>query len=295
MSDNFKPHLFIKNVHTSQSYTTPPSGGGRTVNLPERNRNEHGNALLHSLSQIWQIHTQETTLRAEHGLPLKDGEYLTFKSAENNTLKIESLDSSGAILLNVNTDKDTNQQIATIYIPKNQKEKLTKKVENYLSKEKNGKPENQPLVEKIETIRRTSVENLWSSSIESLPQLESVWCELWLATEGLNLETVMPNLKEVCTIFGINVLDGILNFPQRAILVVNANYTQLNELISSFGLIAEIRKTEELNSFWLGQNMTENNDWIDEALHLVDFTKTNNFISILDTGINNGHRLIEPA
>lgn len=295
MSENSKPHLFVKNVHTSQSFTTPPSGGGGTINLPDRQRNSHGNALLHSLSQIWEAHTQEVTLRTEQGLPIKDGEYLTFKSAENNTLKIASLDSSGAVLLNVNTDKNTNQQIATVYIPANQKDKLSKKVENYLNKEQNGKPHNQDLVEKIETIRRTSVENLWSSAIESLPQLEQIWCEIWLATEGINLETVIPYLKEVCTLFSVDILDSILNFPQRSILVVKANYTQLNELISSFGLIAEIRKTEELNSFWLSQNMTENNDWIDEALHLVDFTKTNNFISILDTGINNGHILIAPV
>lgn len=295
MSEDFKPHIFLKNVHTSQNYTTPPAGGGGNVNLPDRNRNEHGNGLLHSLSQIWERHTQEVALRAQQGLPVKDGEYFTFKSAESNTLKIESLDSSGVVLLNVNTDKETNQQIATVYIPENQKEKLTKKVENYLSGEQNGKPHNQALVEKIETISRTSVENLWSSSIESLPQSEPIWCEIWLATEGLNLETVILNFKEVCTLFGVDILDAILKFPQRSILIVNANYVQLNELISSFGLIAEIRKTEELNSFWLGQNMTENNDWINEALHLVDFTKSNNFISILDTGVNNGHRLIEPV
>ncbi len=294
MSEDFKPHLFIKNIHTSQSFTTPQSGGGSKVNLPDRNRNEHANALLHSLSQIWDAYAQEASLRVEKGLPVKDGEYLTFKSAENNNLKIESLDSSGAILLNVNTDKDTNQQIATVYIPENKKEKLTKKVENYRNEDKNGKPQNQELVEKIDVISRTSVENLWSSPIESLPRLEAVWCEIWLATEGLNIETIIPNLKGVCALFDIEILESILKFPQRSILIIKANYAQLSELITSFGLIAEIRKTEELNSFWLNQNITENNDWIEEALNLVDFTKTNNFISILDSGINNGHRLIEP-
>ncbi len=294
MSEDFKPHLFIKNIHTSQSFTTPQSGGGSIVNLPGRNRNEHANALLHSLSQIWDAYAQEASLRVEKGLPVKDGEYLTFKSAENNNLKIESLDSSGAILLNVNTDKDTNQQIATVYIPENKKEKLTKKVENYRNEDKNGKPQNQELVEKIDVISRTSVENLWSSPIESLPRLEAVWCEIWLATEGLNIETIIPNLKGVCALFDIEILESILKFPQRSILIIKANYAQLSELITSFGLIAEIRKTEELNSFWLNQNITENNDWIEEALNLVDFTKTNNFISILDSGINNGHRLIEP-
>lgn len=294
MSEDFKPHLFIKNIHTSQSFTTPQSGGGSKVNLPDRNRNEHANALLHSLSQIWDAYAQEASFRVEKGLPVKDGEYLTFKSAENNNLKIESLDSSGAILLNVNTDKDTNQQIATVYIPENKKEKLTKKVENYRNEDKNGKPQNQELVEKIDVISRTSVENLWSSPIESLPRLEAVWCEIWLATEGLNIETIIPNLKGVCALFDIEILESILKFPQRSILIIKANYAQLSELITSFGLIAEIRKTEELNSFWLNQNITENNDWIEEALNLVDFTKTNNFISILDSGINNGHRLIEP-
>ncbi len=294
MSEDFKPHLFIKNIHTSQSFTTPQSGGGSKVNLPDRNRNEHANALLHSLSQIWDAYAQEASLRVEKGLPVKDGEYLTFKSAENNNLKIESLDSSGAILLNVNTDKDTNQQIATVYIPENKKEKLTKKVENYRNEDKNGKPQNQELVEKIDVISRTSVENLWSSPIESLPRLKAVWCEIWLATEGLNIETIIPNLKGVCALFDIEILESILKFPQRSILIIKANYAQLSELITSFGLIAEIRKTEELNSFWLNQNITENNDWIEEALNLVDFTKTNNFISILDSGINNGHRLIEP-
>ena len=295
MNEDFKPHLFTKNVHTSQSYTTPTSGRAGTINLPERNRHEHGNALLHSLSQIWEEYTQEVTLRKENGLLVKDGEYLTFKSAENNTLKIESIDSSGVVLLNVNTDKDTNQQVATVYIPENKKGNLTKKVENYLSGEQNGKPHNQAFVEKIEMISRTSVENLWSSSIESLPQSIPLWCEIWLATENINSEAIIPKLMEVCKLLDIAILDRILKFPQRSIFVVNANYAQLSELISSFGLIAEIRKTEELNSFWLDQNMIENNDWIEDALHLVEFTKTNNFISILDTGINNGHILLEPV
>lgn len=295
MSKNNKPHLFIKNVHSSQSYTTPPSGGGGDSILPQRNRDEHGNALLHSLSQIWDAYTQEAVSRTHQGLPVKDGEYLTFKSAENNTLKIESLDSSGAILLNVNTDKETNQQVATVYIPENKKEQLIKKVENYLSGKKNDKPHNQVLVDKIETISKTTIENLWSSSIESIPHANPIWCELWLASEDLNLETVIPNLNEICSFLGIEVLDGILEFPQRSVLVVKANYYQLNQLILSFGLISEIRKTEELNSFWLNQSITESYEWFAAAQPLLNFTKSDNFICILDTGINNGHILIAPA
>ncbi|HEY9222104.1 MAG TPA: S8 family peptidase [Lutibacter sp.] len=294
MSENFKPHLFTKNVHTSQSYTTPPSGGGGTVNLPVRNRNEHGNALLHSLSQIWDAHKQEVILRTEKGLPVKDGEYLTFKSAVDNTLKIESLDSSGAVLLNVNTNKETNQQIATVFIPEDKKNKFVDKVEKYINTDDGAKPRNQELIEKIDSVEITTVEYLWSSPIEFIPHESAIWCEIWLATEGEPIDPITRHLSEVCTLFEIEFLDGVLEFPQRTIFIIKANYAQLNELIGSFGLIAEIRKTEELNSFWINQRISENNQWVDEALRITTFTKTNNFICILDTGINNGHSLIEP-
>lgn len=295
MSDDFKPHLFTKNVHTSQSYTTPPSGGGGDVNLPERNKDEHGNAILSSLAEIWRNYEQQIVLRKESGLPTKEGEYITFTSAVDNTLKIESLDSSGAVLLSVNTNKDTNQQIATVFIPEDKKNKFVDKVEKYINSDDDTKPRNQELIEKIDTVEITTVEYLWSSPIEFIPNESAIWCEIWLATEGEAIEPITKHLSEVCTLFEIEFLDGVLEFPQRTIFIIKANYAQLNELIVAFGWIAEIRKTEELNSFWINQRISENNQWIDEALRITSFTKTNNFICILDTGINSGHLLIAPV
>ena len=72
MSKNFKPHLFVKNVHSSQEYTTPP-GPPINIPLPVRERTNHGNALLNSLSQIWATHNLENVNRQEAGLPFKDG------------------------------------------------------------------------------------------------------------------------------------------------------------------------------------------------------------------------------
>lgn len=223
MSDNFKPHLFIKNVHTSQTYTTPPSGGGSTVNLPERNKYEHGNVVLSSLTEIWRNYEQQIELRKESGLPAKEGEYITFKSAVDNTLKIESLDSSGAVLLNVNTNKDTNQQIATVFIPEDKKHKFVDKVEKYIDSDDAIKPRNQELIEKIDTVETSTVEYLWSSPIEFIPKESAIWCEIWLATEGEAIEPITQHLREVCTLIEIEFLDGILEFPQRTIFIIKAN------------------------------------------------------------------------
>lgn len=295
MSENSKPHLFVKNVHTSQSYTTPPSGGGVEGNLPDRNRIEHGNDILLSINQVWESYEQQVAYRKENGLPTKEGEYITFRSALDNTLKIESLDSSGAVLLKVSIDNETNQQIATVFIPEEKKNKFVDKVEKYINSDDDSKPRNQELIEKIEAVGITTVEHLWSSPIEFIPKELEVWCEIWLATEGEDITQIIEHLSEVCTLYEIEFLESILEFPQRTIFIIKANYAQLNELILSFGWIAEIRKTEELNSFWINQRISENNQWIEEALQNITFTKSNNFICILDTGINNGHSLIEPV
>ena len=73
------------------------------------------------------------------------------------------------------------------------------------------------------------------------------------------------------------------------------NYNQIVELIFSFGRIAEIRRAEELNSFWLDQTIIDRENWIESAKSNINFTNFNNYISILDSGVNNGHLLIKDA
>lgn len=294
MPEITKPHLFISGINSTESFKTTRLGGGN-ISLPERDRQVHGDALIQSLSTIWQNFEKELVYRTDLDLPTRHGEYLTFKSAADDTLSIESLDSSGAVLLKVSQDFETNQQTATIFIPEEQKGKLIKKVQNYLEKDKNEKPVNQKLIEKIEYVSRTSLEQLWSSDIQYLPKEEPLWSELWLATENLDKNQIVADLKAICNFYEIATNDSPIYFPQRTIVVVRANYEQLNNIIESFGFIAEIRKTEELNSFWLDGRLTENENWVNDALGLVEFTNTNNYISIMDTGVSSGHRLIAPA
>jgi hypothetical protein len=300
MSNDFKPHLFLKKVHTTQNFTTTQKGGPSTIIFPQRDRVQHGEFLLSALTDIWEFHNKEITERKEIGLPVKNGEYISFTSAVNDNLQLSSLDANGAKLLNVKSDKETQQQIATVFIPENKKEGLLKKVEEYLSQNAiykgvdQQKPKNQPLVDTIENISVSTIENIWSSPIEFLPREQQIWCELWLDTEVANPDHYLQQLKSICTIFDIELIKNYISFPQRIIAVVRANYAQLSELIRSFPLIAEIRKTEELNSFWLSQITVEREDWIQDALSKINFTATNNYVTILDTGINNGHLLISP-
>lgn len=294
MPEITKPHLFISGINSTESYKTT----GLPIKakpLPERNRQEHGGALMQDLNTIWLNFSEELAYRADIGLPTRHGEYLTFRGAKDNLLNVESLDSSGAVLLKVSTDLENNQQTASIFIPEEHKGRLIKKMQDYLEKDKNEKPVNQKLIESIEQVGRTSLEQLWSSDLEYLPNEEPLWCELWLATENLDKDQVLIRLKEICLIYEVSINDKVINFPQRTIVVANVNYRQLSNIIDSFGFIAEIRKTEELNSYWINGSLTGNENWVNDALRLLEFNNTNNYISIIDTGISNGHQLIAPA
>ncbi len=295
MSENLKPHLFIKNVHSSQEYTTPP-GPPIKLLLPQRDRQTHGDFVLSSLNQIWDIYNQEVLQRTEDGKPVKDGEYITFISAEKQLLELDSLSSDGAKLLNVKSDKENNLQIATVYIPENKKEKLIEKVSKYIFENTiTGHPKSQKLVDKIEYIQRASVEFIWSSSNEQLPREEAVWCELWLAIEESEITEKRQILYRICDLLNVSFSRNLTIFPERVIINVKSNYEQLIELIFSFGWIAEIRRAEELNSFWLDQTIIEREDWIKLTTNNIGFNNSNNYISILDSGINNGHSLLSNA
>lgn len=292
MSENFKPHLFVKNVHSAQEYTTPP-GPPIKFPLPERDRKTHGNYVLSSLKEIWEIHNNETIQRLEAGKPIKEGEYITFIGASKQLLELESLSSDGAKLLNIKNISNNTIQAATVYIPNDKKEKLILKINNYLEGQTaKGLPKNQKLVDKIENIQRTTVEFIWSSANEYLPKEEPVWCELWLAFDESEISN-LKTLNDICDFLNIQISEGLTIFPERLIVNVKLNYDQLVELIFSFGWIAEIRRAEETNSYWLDQTIIEREDWIAKALGNLNYTYTNNYISILDSGINNGHLLIK--
>lgn len=295
MSENFKPHLFVKNAHLSQEYTTPPGPPIKSV-LPKRDRVLHGNFVLSSLNEIWNTHNIEGLQRKEAGLPVKDGEYITFISKEKQLLELDSLSSDGAILLNVKSDLDNTFQAATIYIPEDKKDKLLGKVKKYLEEETDKNlPKNQKLVDKIDDIKKTTVEFLWNSSNDFIPKDDAIWCEIWLAKNFYDEVGQIMYLSSICEMFDIQVNFNYHIFPERSILIVKTNFNQLSELVNSVGFIAEIRRAEELNKFWLDQTTVDREDWIETAIENINFVNSNNYISILDSGINNGHLLIRDS
>ncbi len=217
MNDNFKPHLFLKKSYTSQKYTSL-SKSIKAKPLPERDRQTHGDFVISTLKQIWEVHNLEISKSIENNIPVKKGEYITIVSASNELLELNSLGGDGAKLLNVKSNPANNSQEATIYVPDNKQDKLISKIQKYLNQDtKKGLPANQKLIAKIEEVHRANIENIWSGAIEYIPKNEPVWCELWLAIEESERKNHKKSLISICEYLNIQLYDEFTFSPMAQI------------------------------------------------------------------------------
>ncbi|KZE82736.1 hypothetical protein AV926_06415 [Myroides marinus] len=291
MSENIKQHLFVKNVVDRQSYTRPKSGGGSS-NLPSRDRQQHGSNLLKELQRIWQSFDTQKSNVTNNQL-IRQGEYIAFKGAEGQSLDVSSLSSNGGMFLALK--EVDNVEKALVYIPSNKRDRLLRKVNQYLTEDtKSGKPKFQSLVDKVDSLRVASIEDIWNSKIDLLPKEEAVWCELWLVLDEESFtDDKFREIKELCRYYNINCSDVRQVFPERTIVSIKANNIQLNSFFQSCDNIAEIRRAEELNEFWTRELITvDREDYSNDLRDRIDYTESNNVVTILDSGVNNSHILM---
>lgn len=125
-----------------------------------------------------------------------------------------------------------------------------------------------------------------------MPQREPVWCEVWLRTNAEPLD----EFRELCGQLGIEYRDGELRFPERAVVLIKAHYQNLVELIAASSNIAEFRLAKETARFWMELSNTDQTRWTTDLLSRLN-VEANPSVSVclIDTGVNNGHPLLEPV
>jgi hypothetical protein len=77
--------------------------------------------------------------------------------------------------------------------------------------------------------------------------------------------------------------------------MIRANRHQLLALIESIDYLAELRIAREAASFWTEQSNADQLQWVQDLRQRMQLHDTDVIVSILDTGVNNGHILLEPV
>lgn len=294
-------HFFIEGNVRSERYKIR-SRPGSGPNIPSRDRASHSQKLLSQLEAIWSESERLRQQRSAEHIARREGTYLSFTSAANHDLITKSLENlrKGIRLLNIqeiSINEDQKQVKATVYVPNGKEGYFIKKIKEYsLEERENGVPKNSTLVNSIEDISIALLESLWTGSNLAMPSEDTKWCEAWLNIDQKNRkeQEQIAQFQETLKNIGIEYKANSIIFPERAVLLINANQVELLELMLQSDLLAEFRGGQEPAGFWVNESSIEQQAWVDDLLERIQLVDSNIKVCLLDSGVNRGHKLLQP-
>ena len=311
-------HFILEGV-TQQPYRSPrhrsPRQGGGGSNVPERDRLQHGRALLRQIYELREKADSAGKAQLYAGIEKGLGLQVEFESFPDVELAFWSLsrERSGIELLNVRHEE--NRTLATVFVPDGKLKIYENLIKVYLNWSRDTKtgPRNHQLLNTISAIRVASLQALWTDTKEEFPDDEegSLWWEVWLpirrdrqAVKLASDSLARERLGEIDAFLlqakgqGMEVAQGELNFPERTVLLVYASVNQMRRSIVTLNSIAELRRPKKTAEFFdslLPDEQVERLDDLLDRTQFVDETGQTPYVCLLDTGVNRGHRLIAPA
>ncbi|WP_322994869.1 S8 family peptidase [Castellaniella sp.] len=297
---NNHPHFIFQNSAQTESFTSPATGGGGKQ-VPDRNRDAHGSALLGKLQQLKPVLAEAVEQQRQAGIDEGIGLQIEFESFPDVELAFESLarERSGIELRNVRQDEE--KTFATVFVPDGKLELFEKLITAYLdsSKDKKSGPAHSKLLNAISEIRAATLQALWTDSPGSMPTAdeERLWWEVWLPTRG-DRQGVVNQFKEMAASLNFRIAPGELYFPERSILLIYGSVGQMKRSMLTLNSIAELRRAKETADFFDALPPEEQPHWIDELndrLTLPADGEEVPYVCLFDSGVNNGHALLQQA
>ncbi len=237
-----------------------------------------------------------TELRKAHGLEGVSGASVTFELVLNPSLSLDSLEDkrAGIELLSFRPTGD-DSVIAIVFVPDGQLAVFEKKLVAYLDSDKltrKGKRRNETLVNSIERIRKTVLEDLWTDPLEPFPTgAEPVWWEVWVRQQA-----GVDRFRELSKRLEIQAGEKTLRFPDRTVVLARATTRQMALSAELLDSIAELREARSLAVELLDMDARTEADRVDDLADRTGWpTEDCPAVCLLDTGIDVGHRLLEPG
>jgi hypothetical protein len=271
-----------------QPYVPPPP---RNVD-----RTQHGAALMARIDEIErEVGTQPTLEPGEPpgrvGIPL---ELHTAWGHEVSADEAHALTTNAEIeVLLAIPERDENGRQRTrllLHVPYGQLHVLREKFRRFTEDNTGFGNIPNPWIANLEQIARAAVPGLWTDE-EILPASgETLWWEFWLHTKANNIEV----FRFLAQRFGVALKPGVLKLLDRHVLIGSATKRQLEEALPLLDCLAELRRARMLHLEWTDFTGEEQQEVIDHIVgRLVPPSDDAPAVTLLDTGVNRGHRLLD--
>ena len=296
--DQRKRHFVLEGTAETERFRSPQQGGGGSA-VPDRDRNQHGGALLRQIEALRPQITAARDAQEAAGLEEGFGLQVEFESFPDIELAFESLarERSGIELLNVRHEGE--RTLATVFVPDGKLEHFEKLIGDYLEEKKDraGRPrDNRKLIDTIRQIRAATLGALWTDDPAVLPASdeEMFWWEVWLPIR-VDREATTGRFKQLAEGLGFQVAPGEVQFPERTVLLVYGSAGQMKQSILTLNSIAELRRAKETAEFFDALPPAEQPAWLDDLLGRTAVPEEEAevpHVCLFDTGANHGHPLI---
>jgi len=295
---------FVLSGYTETERFVRPRQAIRRPQIPMRDRQSHGTALLGQIDRLKAVSETARRHQEEAGLEEGFGLQVEFESFPDIELAFERLarERSGIELLNVRQDPEKEITYATVFVPHGKLAHFENLIRSYLEEKRDRRGrvrDHKDLVNAIRKIRAATLRALWTDDPSVLPlsESEAFWWEVWLPV-GTDPFTTVENFRRLAEAQGFRVAEGELRFPERTVLLMYASAGDMTRSMMVLNSIAELRRGKETAEFFDTLPPEEQSEWMDELLGRCRFSRPSAqvpHVCILDTGINNGHPLVAPA
>ncbi len=295
MPEQKLPHLLVSGFTWEALYQSPSIGGPRRPSLP-RARVAHGTKLIRQLRRLVRELPDIAALRRENDLPIHAGIAVALEIKPKGAIDFKGLEwkRDGFEILSV--IENLESEIVVLHVPDGRIAALEKRIQDYLEKNaKSGQPQNLTLVNAIENIRRAAFEDFWTD--EAPPPDDNVenWFQVWLRADRRKGKVVRDAFEDLGESLGLEVDKGFVTFPGRVVVAVRATREAIQQAVELLDMVAEIRGVASTAEFFLSDlKPYEQNDWVKALVERSAYVRGSkqNRITLLDTGVNNGHPLL---
>lgn len=293
-------HLFLRETTTSSPFKSPRPGGSPT--LPTPNRDTHSQRLLRQLAQLRRDEARIKGRRKDEGRPVDAGIKVAIEIRPSGSLDVgKKLEwrRDGIEVLSVNLVDGAD--VVVVRIPPGKLAAFERRVQEYQNedgkpdKDGNRKPKNAALINVITAFDLASFDELWTDDDPPPePETES-WFQVWLRLMPAGPAATQAAFEAETDGLDIVVEPGYVTFPGRVVVAVQATREVLAESLQLLDMVAEIRGVQPTAEFFLSELTTfEQVQWVADlrARRQLPQADANSYVTLLDTGVNNGHRLL---
>jgi len=287
------PHIDISGRRIARSYQAPREnrGGGSSPRI----RTEHGARLQIELKQAFQDADRTRPLDERIEVP-PVGTYLEIelkRNADPDALEKKRAGiKPGAVQLAGN-----ELTKVALYVPDDARPVLEQILQDYMNGPLTPRaqdPRHKSFVEPIEAIRQARLETFWTDDTAAPPvgPRDTIWWETWCFRSAEN------TVAEMAHRLGARAADRDLwlQFPEMIIVPLLADRATIELLLFATAGISELRRASATPHFFTAAEREDQYEWAKNLAERTIWPATDApAVCLLDTGVNRGHVLIEPA